>query len=111
MDITSSVSARRVLPLLPLPVVSVPSPPVPLPLRPLQVGVQVVLSVRPLAIVALQVEPGVVPAGGVADVILREPVLVLPPLSRLLGAQLGDGEVFLPVVGPVQLARGRLARP
>ena len=84
-------------------------PPLAVLLRPLQVGVEVVLSVRPLAVVALQVEPGIVPAGGVAHVVLGEPVLILPPLHRLLGAELGDGEVLLPVVSPVQLTRGRLS--
>ena len=78
---------------------------------PLQVGVQVVLPVRPLTVVTLQVKPGVVPTGGVAHVVLREPVLVLPPLGGLLGAQLRDGEVLLPVMGPVQLSRWRLSSP
>ena len=104
--ITCLVSARRVLP---VPGIVSVAPLLPLLLRPLQVSVQVVLSVRPLAVVTLQVEARVVPAGGVAHVVLGEPVLVLPPLHRLLGAQLGDGEVLLPVVSPVQLSGGRLA--
>ena len=86
-------------------------PPLAVLLRPLQVGVEVVLSVRPLSVVALQVEPGIVPAGGVAHVVLGEPVLVLPPLGGLLRAQLRDGEVLLPVMGPVQLSRWRLSSP
>ena len=78
---------------------------------PLQVGVQVVLPVRPLSVVRLEVEAGVVPTAGVAHVVLGEPVLVLPPLGGLLRAQLRDGEVLLPVMGPVQLSRWRLSSP
>ena len=77
-------------------------------LRSLQVSVKIILSVSSLTIVTLQVEAGVVSARGVAHVVLREPVLVLPPLGGLLGAQLRDGEVLLPVVGPVQFTWGRL---
>ena len=86
-------------------------PLLPLLVDPLQVGVQVVLPVRPLAVVRLEVEAGIVPAAGVAHVVLGEPVLVLPPLSCLLGAQLWDGEVLLPVMGPVELPWRRLTSP
>ena len=73
-------------------------------LSPLKISIKIILPVSSLAIVRLQVEPGIVPAGGVADVVLGEPVLVLPPLRGLLGAELWDGKVLLPVVGPVQLS-------
>ena len=79
-------------------------------LRSLQVSVKIILSISSLTIVTLQVEAGVVSARGVAHVVLREPVLVLPPLHALLGAQLGDGEVFLPVMSPVKFSWRRLAR-
>ena len=87
------------------------NPSLPLFLCPLQVSVKIILPVSSLTVVRLQIQSRIVSAGGVADVVFRESVLVLPPLHRLLAAHLRDGEVLLPVVGPVQLARGRLARP
>ena len=84
------------------------NPPLPLLLCPLEVSIKIILPVSPLAIVRLQIQSRIVSAGGVADVVLREPVLVLPPLHRLLAAHLRDGEVLLPVVGPVQFTWGRL---
>merc|ERR1719479_548840 len=81
-----------------------------IPLGPLNICVQPLFPVCPLAIVRLQVQPWVISAGSVADVVLGESVLVLPPLLRGLAAHLWDGEVLLPVVSPVQLTGRRLTR-
>ena len=51
-----------------------------------------------------QVELRVISGGGFADrVVFREVVLLVPPLF-LAGLDLGDRDVLLPVVCPVQLA-------
>jgi len=75
-----------------------------------QVCVEVIFTVSPLPVVRLQVEARIVPAGRITDVVVfREFVLLLPLLVGPAVAQLGDGEVLLPVMSPVELARGWLS--
>ena len=93
-------------------VVAVPS-------RALVLRLEVGLPVSALTVVGLQVQPWVVSAGGVAEIIsvvpaaaavldavvvvLWEAVLVLPALGAA-GLDLGDGDVLLPVVGPIKFS-------
>ena len=65
------------------------------------------LPVGPLPVVGVEVEPGVVPGRGVADVI-REPILlpVAPVLlgsAPRLGLDFGNGDILLPMGRPEQL--------
>ena len=74
-------------------------------LCPLKIRIKVILSVCSLTIVRLQVKPGIVSTWGVAHIVFWESILVFPSFCSLLRAQLRDGEILLPVVGPVKFSR------
>ena len=61
-------------------------------------------------VLGLEVEPRVVPGGGgVGVLVLGEAVLLRPPLRLAARLDLGDRDVLLPVVSPVQLALEKVA--
>ena len=63
------------------------------------------LPVCPLSVIGLEVQPGVVPGGGVAvEIVLGETVLLGEPLLVSRRLDLGDGDVLLPMVGPIKLS-------
>ena len=47
------------------------------------------------------VTPGVVPGGGVTEIVIGKPFLV-PVICFLLGLDVRNGDIFLPVVSPEQ---------
>ncbi len=72
-------------------------------------GLEICLAVSPLAIIRLKVKLWIISGRSVTNcVILREVVLLVPPLL-LPGLDLRNGDVLLPVVSPVEFTGSRFS--